>query len=332
MRRARALDAFVVWAISIALAGVFVVVGVPKLLGIGTVGLQAAAMRGFPPWVRVLVGLVETLGGIALLVPRMATMAALVLAVAMVPATFTQQLSGEPGMAIPLTILALLLFVAWRRNAPAISDGYHGFRASPHPKLYEGVLAGVIGATAIAVWFLVIDSIAGRPFFTPTTLGRGLLNALGFGPEDYGTLTNVLVYTAFHYAAFMVVGLTASLVVYLARQHPPVLFGFLLLFAVTEVGIYILVSILDVGSPLGRHAWLNIMAGNLIAAVAMGTFFWRRHQEIREEFRHSLDWEVPDRTDDGQTVAEPLGMAATYRTDATLHAGPDGSRNSGAHL
>jgi hypothetical protein len=36
------------------------------------------------------------------------------------------------------------------------------------------------------------------------------------------------------------------------------------------------------------------MAGNLIAALAMGTYFWRRHRELGDEFRHSLDWQAPD--------------------------------------
>jgi hypothetical protein len=26
----------------------------------------------------------------------------------------------------------------------------------------------------------------------------------------------------------------------------------------------------------------------------MGTYFWRRHRELGDEFRHSLDWQAPD--------------------------------------
>ena len=328
MRRAHAVDAFVVWALSIVLAAVFVIAGVPKLLGIETVGLQAAAMRGFPPFIRVIVGLIETLGGIALLVPPAATTAAVVLAAAMVPATATQAMSGEPGTFVPITLAVLLVFVAWRRNAAAVHDRYAGFRATPHPMLYEGVVAGFLGATAIAVWFLAIDSIAGRPFFTPATLGHGLLNAFGFGPESYGTTTDVLVYSAFHFGAFMLVGLTASLVVFLARVHPPVLFALVLLFAVTEIGIYILVGILDVASPLGSHAWLQIMAGNVIAAVIMGMYFLRRHRELGEEFRHSLDWEMPEPVEQAEPASGAV-VAAMAPTLATERTSPPMGTNTG---
>ncbi len=42
-------------------------------------------------------------------------------------------------------------------------------------KLYqEGIVAGVVGAATVAVWFLVLDTIAGRPFYTPTVLGTAL--------------------------------------------------------------------------------------------------------------------------------------------------------------
>ncbi len=294
MQRARAVDAFLMWSISIVLAGIFLLAGVPKLLGMEPVGLQAAAMHGFPGWIRIAVGVVETLCGIGLLLPSIATPAALLLAATMIPATITQFVSGEGNTFVPLVVLAALLLLAWRRNAKLIGDGYRGFAGMPHPLLFDGIVAGFIGAAAIAVWFLVVDTIAGRPFFTPATLGRGLLGVLAPG-ASYATPTAfVLLYTVFHFAAFMIVGLLASLVVFLAQKEPSILFAFVLLFAVAEVGVYALVSILDVATPLGKHAWLQVMLGNLIAALAMGLYFWRRHRELGEEFRHSLDWETPE--------------------------------------
>lgn len=40
--------------------------------------------------------------------------------------------------------------------------------------LREGFWAGCIGAVAEAVWFLIIDTIHGRPFFTPAMLGSAV--------------------------------------------------------------------------------------------------------------------------------------------------------------
>lgn len=299
MRKANTVDAFVIWALSIVLAGVFLLTGVPKLLGLGTVGPEAAAMRGFPEWMRLIVGIVETVGAIGLLVPATASFAAIILAVLMVPAALTQYASGTGGVYIPIVVLALLLVVLWRRNAARLSAGYRDFAGQPHPLLHDGVVAGLIGAAAIAVWFLIIDVIAGHPFRTPATLGHDLLQVLGPGTRTDTMITYVLVYTVFHFVAFMFVGLVASLVVHLAKSEPSILLGFVVLFVATEIGFYGFTGLLHEASGLRSLAWYQVMLGNLIAAAAMGYYFWRTHRELGEEFKHSLDWDgelaPPDR-------------------------------------
>ena len=313
MTRARAIDAFVIWTLSIALAGLFLLTGVPKVTGSGAVGFQASAMRDFPQVMRVIVGLVECIGAIGLLVPATASFAAIVLAVVMVPATLTQYASGEGHVWVPVIVLALLLIIPWRRNAKAVNDSYHGFADHPHPLLHDGIIAGLIGAAAIAIWFLIIDSIGGQPFRTPAALGHGLLDV--FGPDDAtdSKLTFVLVYTIFHFGAFMFVGLLAALIVHLAKHEPSILLGFVVLFVATEIGFYGFTGLLHEASSLKVLAWYQVMLGNLIAASAMGYYFWRTHRELRDEFRHSLDWDtdlVPPEHRDAIPAAKnvpPLG-------------------------
>src|SRR6266705_427846 len=48
----------------------------------------------------------------------------------------------------------------------------------PHNFLREGVITGCIGATAIALWFLIVDTIAGHPFYTPIFLGMCVVSIL----------------------------------------------------------------------------------------------------------------------------------------------------------
>ena len=296
MAKKRAVNDFVVWTLSVILAAIFLLAGVPKLLGWGEmIPLQASAMRGFPGWIRVIVGIVEAAGAIGLLIPAAATFAALALAVIMVPATLTQFMSGEGAMWVPPLLLAALVFVAWRRNIKYVSDSYHQFADVPHPLLHDGVIAGLIGATVIAVWFLLVDSIANRPFFTPETLGHAMLTVLGKEPtQDDSRLVHVLAYTVFHFAAFMIVGLAASLIVFLAQREPSILFGFIVLFVAIELGFYGLVGLLHQATALRELAWYSVLIGNLLAAGAMGFYFWRTHKELREEFRHSLDWDTEE--------------------------------------
>ena len=313
MPKKRAVNDFVVWTLSVILAGIFLLAGLPKFFGWEPVVLQAAAMREFPGWIRVIVGIVEVAGAVGLLVPSTATFAALMLGALMVPATLTQYASGEGALWVPLVLLAALVFVAWRRNVKYVSDSYHQFADVPHPLLHDGVIAGLIGAAVIAVWFFIVDTASGRPFFTPSTLGHGLLDVLGKQPaRDDSMLIHVLAYTVFHFTAFMVVGLAASLIVFLAQREPSILFGFLVLFVAFEVGFYGLVGLLHQATALREFAWYQVLIGNLLAAGAMGFYFWRTHKELAEEFRHSLDWDtelVPTkyRADDDE---EPTGAAA----------------------
>src|SRR3712207_9313044 len=135
MAKHRAANDFVIWVLSIALAAIFLIAGVPKLLGFEAVGFDAVAMHGFPRWVQLIVGVVEVLGAVALLVPATATFAALALAFVMVPAALTQYARGDGLIWVPIVVLALLLLVAWRRNVKYVSDSYRQFAGAPHPLL-----------------------------------------------------------------------------------------------------------------------------------------------------------------------------------------------------
>ena len=290
MEQARAGRSVGLWALTILLAAVFLAAGVPKLLGIEPPLLQAAAMRGFPEWVRLLVGLAETVGALLLLVPILSAFAAAGLALLMIPATVTQLISGEPGAWVPAILFLLLAFVAWKRSPAAVDGIRHEVLEVGHPVLREGIVAGVIGATVVAVWFLVVDMIAGQALFTPATLGRALLSVLGPATAGETTLGAVVVYTLFHYAAFIAVGMIAVVVVHMAESEPSVLAGFLILFVVFELAFHGFVALLQQTTPLGELAWYQVLAGNLLAATAMGTFLWRTHPALREELRHAMDW------------------------------------------
>jgi putative oxidoreductase len=105
--------------VSIALAIVYGTGGMAKLLG-------AELMRerfqgwGYPEVFMLVVGALEVAGAIALLIPKIASLAAIGLALLMAGAVFTLLLRDfAPLAALPLAFIALLLFVAKRRlNAP----------------------------------------------------------------------------------------------------------------------------------------------------------------------------------------------------------------------
>jgi uncharacterized membrane protein YphA (DoxX/SURF4 family) len=111
-----------IWVLSVLLAAVFVIAGVPKLMPGETYWVEAFAMYGYPGWLRTVVGVVETVGAACLLVPSLATYAAIALAVVMFGATYTELVRPGPATFIPPILLVLLLLLAWLRKPEAAHE------------------------------------------------------------------------------------------------------------------------------------------------------------------------------------------------------------------
>src|SRR5579862_1175913 len=271
MDNTRSLNTVVVWVVDVLVAVLFLAVGVPKVLGLETNFFQFAAMHGFPDWIRIVVGVCEIVGAIGLLIPRLSAYAALGLAMLMVPAAITQVMSGEPGVYVPLVLFVVLLILAERRNPTVVRSTFRSIAQRPHPLLRNGAIAGIIGATCVAGWFFIVDIISSSPFSTPLVLGHALATLLRPTPGWASSpLVVILVYTVFHYAAFIAVGIMAAVICSWARSEPSVLLGFVVLFATVEVGFYAAVAVLAQASDLHELAWYQVMAGNVIASIGMG--------------------------------------------------------------
>ncbi|HSC30737.1 MAG TPA: hypothetical protein VLD17_03365 [Gemmatimonadaceae bacterium] len=159
-----------------------------------------------------------------------------------------------------------------------------------HNAVREGVVAGVIAATGVAVWFLVVDVVSGHGvFYTPELLGAALFSVFGNTVAD-STVLHIAVYTVFHYAAFVFCGLVASRVVHRAEVEPSVLVTFTLLFIIFELGFYGVAATMA-ETRMHALAWYQIAAGNVLAAVLMGTYLYRTHPALRQEFEHAMEGE-----------------------------------------
>jgi hypothetical protein len=146
--------------------------------------------------------------------------------------------------------------------------------------LREGVVAGFLAGFAVATWFLVVDTIQGRPFFTPSALGSVLfLGATELSSVEI-SLWVTAAYTPIHYAVFIVIGTIAAALVRQAVVQPPVIVGAILLFVAFEA-FFIGVIVIAAEFLLGPLAWWNIALGNLVAVVTMGAYLLKRHPRLR---------------------------------------------------
>ena len=150
--------------------------------------------------------------------------------------------------------------------------------------LREGFVAGCIGAGAVALWFLAIDLLSGRPFFTPAMLG----GAIFWGEMDPARVvievSRVAGYTMLHVSAFVVVGCLAAALAAQVEVAPPTLYLVIAFTAFFEVGFHVFVAVL--AQPLlGALAWWSVAVGNGIAAFGMGYYLWREHPRIGEALK-----------------------------------------------
>jgi hypothetical protein len=150
----------------------------------------------------------------------------------------------------------------------------------------EGIIGGLLGAAAVALWFLAYDAVAGVPLRTPALLGAALFHGLRDPSALVITVPLVLQYTIVHGVAFMVFGIATAGLLMLADRDPRLLFGFFMLFCCFEVFFAALVAILAEWL-LEAVPWWTILAGNLLAALVMLGFFFREHRVTWLEFLHA---------------------------------------------
>ena len=147
------------------------------------------------------------------------------------------------------------------------------------PVLREGIIAGLIGAAVVAVWFLILDVARGRPFLAPTILGAAVFYGVRTPDGLEPSLLPVVGYTLIHGLAFVAFGVIAASFIAVSEREPPVFAAFIILFAAFEVFFLAVVTAFG-QSMLGALVWWAILVGNLLASIAMLGYFFRVHRTL----------------------------------------------------
>jgi hypothetical protein len=184
--------------------------------------------------------------------------------------------------------------------------------------LMEGVIAGVIGAAVLAAWFLVLDLVVGRLFFTPAALGSALfLGAEGAAAVQI-TVATVLGFTLVHLVLFMIAGIIFAAAAAGAEVQRGLLMA-IVLFFVASLTLVVGLMALVASWILVELTWWGIAIGNLLAAAAMASYLWKRHPRLAADLPHAEEsaaaqdgtagpgWQGPgpDRPRAGSHVEEP---------------------------
>lgn len=149
-----------------------------------------------------------------------------------------------------------------------------------HPALTAGIVTGLVGAAATALWFFVLDILFGRPFHTPAALGSALLLG-GESPAAVGVSFGVVAaYSIVHLAAFSAAGTLFVWVAHRIERAPDLWLLVLMSFIVLEALFVGTVGLLS-DWLVGAVGWWAVGVGNLIAVAAMGWWVWQRTPELR---------------------------------------------------
>jgi hypothetical protein len=145
--------------------------------------------------------------------------------------------------------------------------------------LREGVIAGLIGAATVAVWFLVFDIARGKPFLTPALLGNAVFYGVNTPIGLQVTLGPILGYTLLHGLAFIAFGVIASAIMAVSEREPTLFVAFVILFGCFEAFFFGVVGAFG-QSMMGALVWWAILVGNLLASVAMLWYLLRAHRAL----------------------------------------------------
>ena len=143
----------------------------------------------------------------------------------------------------------------------------------------EGIVAGLIGAAVVALWFLFLDVARGRPLFTPALLGAAVFHG-ATAPADVAVVAGPIVgYTLLHVLAFVAFGVVAASFLRASEQEPTAFIAFVVLFAAFEVFFFTVLGTFG-RSLLGALVWWAIFTGNLLASAGMLWYFLRAHPRL----------------------------------------------------
>src|SRR5438128_11383031 len=151
-------------------------------------------------------------------------------------------------------------------------------------RLYqEGMIAGVIGAATVAVWFLLLDTAAGRPLYTPTVLGTAIFRRAALAsPETLSvSLEMVGMFTWVHMLVFAALGGLASRLLGMAERNPSWGFGLLLFAVVFEFG-FVAAALVFAAPVLRLIPWPSVVVPTLLASGATSAYLPGTHPRLVE--------------------------------------------------
>ena len=150
----------------------------------------------------------------------------------------------------------------------------------PEKLLTRGLVTGLYGAVAVAVWFFLLDQSEGHPFRTPAALGSALMLGASRIEAMEVSFRVVATYTLVHIVAFAAAG-TAFVAIAEQVERSSSLVLLTIPVAIALEAVVVTALALRADWVLGAIGVWSVLVANLLAVVAMGWYVWRTHPMLR---------------------------------------------------
>lgn len=145
--------------------------------------------------------------------------------------------------------------------------------------VFDTFFGGGIGGSVIALFFLVVDAVAGRALFTPSVMGTALFTGEAVSAATPVSRDLVVLYSIVHFLVFGGVAMTMSWLtrsVPVLRERPLVVAG--VVFAVLTAAL-LAADLLVLNGAIAAIGIAPVLAANAVTGLAMAVFFrWSQSQ------------------------------------------------------
>ncbi len=157
----------------------------------------------------------------------------------------------------------------------------------------EGIVSGLLGGIAVAVWFLILDALAGRALYTPNVLGQVVVFRNLDPVVDTLSASAILAYTALHFIAFIAFGTVVAVLIRMATHQPYFRIAMLILLVAFEFFFAFFMLMLSEVTAQAFPFWA-VLTANGLAILFMGVYFYRMHPALRRALRRVPLGTVPE--------------------------------------
>ncbi len=151
--------------------------------------------------------------------------------------------------------------------------------SSDLPIIREGLIAGILGAAVVALFYLGVDLARGIPFLTPSVLGEVVVLRQAHPVVTSADMGAVAAYTVVHVVAFTAFGLILAGLVRRSETSSLARYGAFQALIAFEILFFGLLAVASEGTRGLFPIW-SVLAANTLAGVVMAVWLWRRHPRV----------------------------------------------------